>query len=80
MVTIIIWKINNGVFFQQNQQMMGQKKGKKILYKNDLVIYPKLSCALFLCIWGAAYPKFWINLYSYLYDGNSNNKIDLQLS
>ena len=42
-------KINNGVLFlKRNQQMMGQKKGDKTLYKNAKVGIPHMIlCFLF---------------------------------
>ena len=64
----------------QNVQMIAQMKDNETVYWFNWVAYPVLDSVLSFPAVEVQEPYFGINLYGYLYDRNSNNKIYLQLS
>ena len=64
--------------FQQNEQIIDQIKDIKSVYWGDRMINPTFDLD-FLSVLSAMYPYFGINLYGYINEQNSNNKIKLQL-
>ena len=56
--------------------MNGQKKDKKIFFKDDRDLFPTQFCRKYNMI----IKKISKIRNGYLYEGNSNNKIELQLS
>ena len=68
-------------FFNQNQQMMDQKKDHKMVYWGDTVVCHIIDCALLLSGCRGAGEIYFGSICMAIYmNKNSNNRIDLQLS